>query len=65
MGHRPNAKDELKKALSNINHAQELLNDAIDTVEQEENKQLLQNTLANVNKAVNITRTTTYGYKIE
>lgn len=63
MGHRPNAKDELKKALSNINHAQELLNDAIDTVEQEENKQLLQNTLANVNKAVNITRTTAYGYK--
>lgn len=63
MGHRPNAKDELKKALSNINHAQELLNDSIDTVEQDENKQLLQNTLANVNKAVNITRTTAYGYK--
>ena len=63
MGHRPNAKDELKKALSNINHAQELLNDAIDTVEKNENKQLLQNTLANVNKALNATRTSTYGYK--
>ena len=32
MGHRPDAKDELKEALSSINHAQELLNDAIDTV---------------------------------
>ncbi len=63
MGHRPNAKDELKEALSNINHAQELLNDAIDTVEKEENRQLLQNTLANVNKAINATRTSTYGYK--
>lgn len=63
MGHRPNAKDELKEALSSINHAQELLNDSIDTVEKDENKQLLQNTLANVNKAVNATRTSTYGYK--
>ncbi|MDU5106745.1 MULTISPECIES: hypothetical protein [unclassified Clostridium] len=63
MGHRPNAKDELKEALSSINHAQELLNDAIDTVEKEENRQLLQNTLANVNKAINATRTSTYGYK--
>ena len=63
MGHRPNAKDELKEALSSINHAQELLNDSIDTVEKDENKQLLQNTLANVNKAVNTTRTSTYGYK--
>ncbi len=63
MGHRPDAKDELKEALSSINHAQELLNDAIDTVEKEENRQLLQNTLANVNKAINATRTSTYGYK--
>ena len=63
MGHRPNAKDELKLALNSITHAQELLNDAIDTVEKNENKQLLQNTLANVNKALNATRTSTYGYK--
>lgn len=63
MGHKPNAKDELKEALNSITHAQELLNDAIDTVEKDENKQLLQNTLANVNKALNSTRTSTYGYK--
>ena len=63
MGHRPNAKDELKKALSNINHAQELLNDAIDTVEQDENKQLLQNTLANVNEALSATKTSAYGFR--
>ncbi len=63
MGHRPNAKDELKLALNNINHAQELLHDAINTVEKDENKQILQNTLASVNKALNVTRTSTYGYK--
>ena len=63
MGHKPNAKDELKEALNSITHAQGLLNDAIDTVEKDENKQLLQNTLANVNKALNSTRTSTYGYK--
>jgi len=63
MGHRPDSKNELREALSSINHAQELLNDAINTVEKEENRQLLQNTLANVNKAINATRTSTYGYK--
>lgn len=63
MVHKPNSKDELKLALNSITHAQELLNDAIDTVEKNENKQLLQNTLANVNKALNATRTSTYGYK--
>lgn len=41
MGHRPNAKDELKLALNNITHAQELLHDAIDTSEKDDNKQLL------------------------
>ncbi|MCF0149611.1 MAG: hypothetical protein HUJ77_14600 [Clostridium sp.] len=63
MGHRPDAKDELREALTSINHAQEFLNDAINTVEKEENRQLLQNTLAKVNKAINATRTSTYGYK--
>ena len=63
MGHRPDAKYELKLALTSITHAQELLNDAINTVEKNENKQLLQNTLSNVNKALNVTRTSTYGYK--
>lgn len=63
MGHKPNAKDELILALNSITHAQELLHDAIDTVEKDENKQLIQNTLANVNKALNSTRTSTYGYK--
>lgn len=63
MGHRPDVKDELKLALNSVTHAQELLHDAIDTVEKDDNKQLLQNTLANVNKALNVTRTSTYGYK--
>ncbi|MDV4151027.1 hypothetical protein R0131_09270 [Clostridium sp. AL.422] len=63
MGHKPNAKDELKLALTSITHAQELLHDAIDTVEKDNNKQLIQDTLANVNKALNATRTSTYGYK--
>ena len=63
MGHKPDTKAVLKLALSNVTHAQELLNDAIDTVENDDNKQLLQNTLANVNKALNATRTSTYGYK--
>ena len=63
MGHRPDVKGELKLALTSVTHAQELLHDAIDTVEKDDNKQLLQNTLANVNKALNATRTSTYGYK--
>lgn len=63
MGHKPNAKDELKSALTNITHAQELLHDSIKAVEKEENKQILQDALANVNKALNVTRTSTYGFK--
>ncbi|MBE6053161.1 MAG: hypothetical protein E7212_04470 [Clostridium sartagoforme] len=63
MGHRPDTKEVLKLALNNVTHAQELLNAAIDTVENDDNKQLIQNTLANVNKALNATRTSTYGYK--
>ena len=63
MGHRPNAKDELKCALNNVVHAQELLNYALDTVEKDDNKQLLQDTLSNVNKALNTTRTSAYGFK--
>ena len=63
MGHRPNAKDELKCALNNVVHAQELLNYALATVEKDDNKQLLQDTLSNVNKALNATRTSAYGFK--
>ena len=63
MGHKPNAKDELKCALSDVTHAQQLLHAAIKSVEQEDNKQLIQDTLANVNEALHATRTSTYGFK--
>ncbi|GAA0757828.1 MULTISPECIES: hypothetical protein [Clostridium] len=63
MGHKTNAKDELKCALSDITHAQKLLHDAIKTVEKDDNKQLIQDTLANVNEALHATRTSTYGFK--
>ncbi len=63
MGHKPNIKDELKAALNDALYAQALLNEAIYTVENDSNKQLLQNTLANVNEALAATRTSTYGFK--
>lgn len=63
MASKMKAKDELKSALSSINHAKELLNDALNTVEDANNKQMLQNTLSSVNNAVNATQTSTYGFK--
>ncbi len=63
MGHKANAKAELKCALSDVTHAQQLLHDAIKSVEQDDNKQLIQDTLANVNEALHATRTSTYGFK--
>lgn len=63
MGHKIDIKRELKFALSDITHAQEVLHSAIKAVEREDNRQILQDTLSNVNKALNATRTSTYGFK--
>lgn len=63
MGHKPNAKEELKAALNDVLYAQALLHEALNTVEHDDNKQLLQNTLSNVNEALVATKTSTYGYK--
>lgn len=63
MGHQPNAKAELKSALSDISHAQELLKEALSSVEKNDNKQLIQNTLSSVNKALDFTRSSSYGFK--
>lgn len=63
MGSKPKAKDELKSALNSVNHAKELLNEALNTVEDSNNKQILQNTLASINDAVNATKTSAYGFK--
>ena len=51
MGHKPSAKEELKAALNDVIYAQSLLYEAIDIVEDNDNKQLLQNTLS---KAFNL-----------
>ena len=59
MGSKPKAKDELKLALNSVNHAKDFL----ITVEDNENRQILQNTLASVNDAVNATKTSSYGFK--
>ncbi|MBC5628237.1 hypothetical protein H8S20_04950 [Clostridium sp. NSJ-6] len=63
MGHKPSAKEELKAALNDVIYAQSLLYEAIDIVEDNDNKQLLQNTLSNVNEALSATKTSTYGFK--
>lgn len=63
MGHKPSAKEELKAALNGVIYAQSLLYEAIDIVEDNDNKQLLQNTLSNVNEALSATKTSTYGFK--
>lgn len=63
MGHKLNAKNELKKALNDVLYAQALLNEAVITVENADNKQLLQNTLATVNEALIATKTSAYGFK--
>lgn len=62
MGHKPKAKDELQCALTDMLHAQELVQEALQSVEKEENRQLIQNTLSSVDKALDATRTTAYGF---
>ena len=56
-------KNELNMAVKNVMHAKEYVDYAIDTVEKEENKQLLQNTLNNINKTLEVAKTSFYGFK--
>ena len=49
-----NIKRELNLAVKNALHAQEYINLALNTVEKNENKQLIQNTLNNINKSVKL-----------
>lgn len=58
-----NIKRELNMAVKNAMHAQEYINLALNTVEKNENKQLIQNTLNNINKYVDMTKTLFYGFK--
>ncbi|EOT2959363.1 hypothetical protein QTJ04_00560 [Clostridium perfringens] len=58
-----NIKRELNLALKNAIHAQEYINLALNTVEKNENKQLIQNTLNNINKSVDMTKTSFYVFK--
>ena len=53
-----NIKRELNLAVKNALHAQEYINLALNTVEKNENKQLIQNTLNNINESVDMTKTT-------
>ncbi|MBI6019773.1 hypothetical protein H8J79_02865 [Clostridium perfringens] len=58
-----NIKRELNLAVKNAIHAQEYINLALNTVEKNENKQLIQNTLNNINKSVDMAKTSFYGFK--
>ena len=58
-----NIKRELNLEVKNALHAQEYINLALNTVEKNENKQLIQNTLNNINKSVDMTITSFYGFK--
>ncbi|MDC4251215.1 hypothetical protein M3X99_09305 [Clostridium perfringens] len=58
-----NIKRELNMAVKNAMHAQEYINLALNTVEKNENKQLIQNTLNNINKSVDMAKTSFYGFK--
>lgn len=58
-----NIKRELNLAVKNALHAQEYINLALNTVEKNENKQIIQNTLNNINKSVDMIKTSFYGFK--
>lgn len=62
MGHKSSANDELSLALTDMIHAQQLMQEALNCVEKDSNKQLVQNTLNSVNKALNATRTSAFGF---
>lgn len=62
MGHKLNPQDEVAKALSDVIHAEDLVKKALKSVEQADNKQLIQNTLNSVNNALDATRTSSYSF---
>lgn len=58
-----NIKRELNSAVKNVLHAQEYMNFALNTVEKNDNKQLIQNTLNQINNSLDSTKTSLYGLK--
>lgn len=56
-------KRELDLAMKNALHAQEYINLALNTVEKNDNRQLIQNTLNQINNSLELTKTSFYGYK--
>ncbi len=58
-----NIKRELDLAMKNALHAQEYINLALNTVEKNDNRQLIQNTLNQINNSLELTKTSFYGYK--
>ncbi|MGG5461764.1 hypothetical protein [Clostridium sp. B9] len=58
-----NIKRELNSAVKNVLHAQEYMNFALNTVEKNDNKQLIQNTLNQINNSLDSTKTSLYGFK--
>lgn len=58
-----NVERELIFAVKNALHAQEYINFALNTVDKTDNKQLIQNTLNHVNKSLDMTKTSLYGFK--
>lgn len=63
MCNRKKAKSELNCALSDIIHAQQLLNEALKSAENKENKQIIQNTLSTLDNAVAATKVSAYGFQ--
>ncbi|MDO4535952.1 MAG: hypothetical protein Q4B63_09105 [Clostridium perfringens] len=62
MGHKPDPKVEVSQALSDMIHAENLIKEALKTVEKKDNRQLIQNTLNSVSNALDATRTSTYSF---
>lgn len=58
-----NVKKELNFAVRNALHAQEYIKFALNTVENINNRQLIQDTLNHVNKSLDMTKTSLYGLK--
>lgn len=58
-----NVRRDLNFALKNALHAQEYIKFALNTVDKNDNRQLIQNTLNHINKSVDMTQTSLYGFK--
>lgn len=58
-----NIKRQLNFAVKNALHAQEYMNFALNTVEKNENRQLIQNTLNQINNSLDSAKTSLYGFK--